>query len=453
MLTPAELALVKGAELYDWQAEALEAFGNGWPTALLTCNGAGKTAVVAARAVDWFFYAFPRGKLVATSGSFNQLQNQLWPSIRQHLPPTAAVTGGTSPLTIKTVEGGKGVGFSTIDPGKAEGFHPTIGPDIDPVFILVDECKTVPDEIFQAFDRCTRRFQLYISSSGPPRGRFYGCMTNHASDYYTIKADWTKCPHIDPDKVARDLRFYGEGSPLYRSMHLAEFTSLDGRAILTPEALEEAFVRQPPADPSGEKVAFCDFAAGGDENALAWRWGNVARLHAFWRDANTTQARREFRAHFDSCQLHPGQVWGDADGIGNVIIKDFAEEGFRVSEFHGGTPARDPVNYANLISECWVEACRDIEQGRVHLGARNQFDGGLYQQLTTRRLEWDAKGRLRVESKDDMRARGVKSPDRADAYVGALTCGSRLSGAVTAGAIYRQADGSDPFNSGLVTGW
>ncbi|MEG7631091.1 hypothetical protein, partial [Listeria monocytogenes] len=77
---------------------------------------------------------------------------------------------------------------------------------------------------------------------------------------------------------------------------------------------------------------------------MAWRWGNVVKLHAFWRDSNTTQARREFRQHFDACQLHQGQVWGDADGIGNVIIKDFIEEGFRLNEFHGGIPARDPIN-------------------------------------------------------------------------------------------------------------
>jgi hypothetical protein len=451
MLTPAELALAKGAVLYDWQCEALEAFGNGWPTALLTCNGAGKTAIIAARAVDWFFYAFPQGKLVATSGSFNQLQNQLWPSVRQHLPRSARVTGGTSPLTITTAQGGKGIGFSTNDPGKAEGFHPTIGPDTDPVCILVDECKTVPDEIFEAFDRCTRRFQLYISSSGPPSGRFYNCLTKFASDYYTLRVDWTKCPHIDPRKVERDRRFYGEESPLFRSMHLAEFTSLDGRVVLSPEKLEAAFAIQEAADNNGEKVGFCDFAAGGDENSLAYRWGNVARLHSFWRDTNTTQARREFRQHFNACQLHAGQVWGDADGIGNVIIKDFAEEGFRVREFHGGIPAQDPKNYANLISECWIEACRDIERGRIHLGPRERFDPGLFEQLTTRRLEWDSKGRLRVESKDDMRARGIRSPDRADAFVGAIACGGKMSGALTAKSLAKGSE--NPFSGGLVTGF
>lgn len=234
-------------------------------------------------------------------------------------------------------------------------------------------------------------------------------------------------------------------------MHLAEFTSLDGRVVLSPEALEAAFTKQVAPDASGEKVAFCDFAAGGDENSLAWRWGNVVKLQAFWRDTNTVQARRDFRQHFTTCQLYPGQVFGDADGIGNVIIKDFIEEGFRVNEFHGGFPARDPLNYANLISECWIEACRDIEQGRVHLGPREKFDPGLFEQLTTRRLEWDSKGRLRIESKDDMRARGIKSPDRADAYVGAIMCGSRMTGAMSSRDVMPVA--KNDFHGGFVSGF
>ena len=446
-----------GQDLYGWQAETLRAIGyqayGGLPVVVAAANGAGKTTGLVGIVVAWFFHRYPKGKVVITSGSFNQLQNQLWPALTAQSRGRWHITSGSSPLTITTPEGGRAVGFSTTDAKRAEGWHPTIGPDIDPVMIIVDEAKGVPDEIFGAFQRCTRKYQLWVSSPGVPEGKFYDAFHRLGNLYWTRRVTSHECPHIPAEKRDRDREELGEDSPLYRSMHLAEFTSLDGRVILTPEALEAAFVRQPAADPSGEKVAFCDFAAGGDENALAWRWGNVARLHAFWRDSNTTQARREFRAHFDSCQLHPGQVWGDADGIGNVIIKDFAEEGFRVSEFHGGIPARDPANYANLITECWIEACRDIERGRVHLGQRNQFDGGLYQQLTTRRLEWDAKGRLRVESKDGMRSRGVKSPDRADAYVGALTCGSRLSGAVSAGAIYRQPVGANPFGGGLVTGW
>ena len=448
-MSPTQFAVEElGLTPYRWQAECMEALAlqneTSLPVVAVAANGSGKTTGLIGALVAWFLHEYPRGKVVITSGSFNQLQNQLWPALAAQSQGRWRVTSGSSPLTITTPEGGRAIGFSTSDAKRAEGWHPTIGPDIDPVFIIVDEAKGVPDDIFGAFQRCTSKFQLWVSSPGEPSGRFHSAFYKMAGLYWTRRVTSLECPHIKESKRERDKLELGEDSPLYRSMHLAEFTSLDGRVVLSPEALERAFLIQPEADPSGEKVAFCDFAAGGDENSMAWRWGNVVRLHAFWRDPNTTQARREFRQHFTTCQLHQGQVFGDADGIGNVIIKDFAEEGFRLEEFHGGIPARDSINYANLISECWIEALREIERGLVHIGPRAKFDPGLFEQLTTRRLEWDAKGRLRIEPKDAMRARGIKSPDRADAYVGAIMCGGRMSGALTSDSIYQ-----DRHDSGI----
>jgi phage terminase large subunit len=47
-------------------------------------------------------------------------------------------------------------------------------------------------------------------------------------------------------------------------------------------------------------------------------------------------------------------------------------------------------------------------------------DRELFAQLTTRRGWPNSKGRLELEKKQAMRARGIRSPDRADAVLGAL---------------------------------
>ena len=99
-LSPAQHAVVAGADLYDWQVDALEALGRGWPVSLVAANGSGKTAEVAARAVAWFFAKHPRGKLVATSSTFNQLKNQLWPALEAKLPSDYTLVKGSSPLGI-----------------------------------------------------------------------------------------------------------------------------------------------------------------------------------------------------------------------------------------------------------------------------------------------------------------------------------------------------------------
>jgi hypothetical protein len=50
-------------------------------------------------------------------------------------------------------------------------------------------------------------------------------------------------------------------------------------------------------------------------------------------------------------------------------------------------------------------------------------DEKLIAQLTSRRKLYDSKGRERLESKADLAARGVESPDRADALIGAIMLG------------------------------
>jgi len=426
-----------GLDLYPWQVETLRAVGyqahGGKPVANAAANGSGKTALIIAPLVAWFLTRYPLGKVIITSGSWNQLQNQLWPALERFGQRFGwKFTSGNSPCTIRTAKGGKAIGFSTNDAQKAEGWHPTISPDVDPVFIIVDEAKGVPREIFGAFQRCTRLFQLWVSSPGEPDGPFYEAFHRNAGLYWTRKVTSMECPHIPESKREWDREDLGEDHPLYRSMHLAEFTSLDNRVVISPEALTRAFLVQAKADTSGESVGFSDFAAGGDEDTISYRQGNVLKLLDAWRSADTVQSRRRhIDAYRSRLSFDCGQVWGDADGMGNVIIKDMAEEGFPIREFHGGAPAIDPVNYANLISQVWIEGCRLIERGKFHLGPRDGFSSELFEQLTTRRIEWDHKGRLRIESKVDMKKRGVKSPDRADSFLGAAMAGAWLSGAMT----------------------
>jgi len=454
ILSPSEFAYFQLGQksLYDWQIECLEAIGlqefGGPPVAVAAANGSGKTAKVVASAVLWFLSRFPRGQVVVTSGSFRQVEKQLWPALRVHQRRFPAWNFLMTEL--KTPEGGFALGFSTDDPGRAEGWHPKIDRATDPVFIIVDEAKTVPDAVFEAFDRCTRVFQLWVSSPGKPWGQFYDAFHANRKFYWTRKVASIECPHIDPAKRARDLEKYGPDHPVYRSMHDAEFTEDAERLILAPDRLTKALDGQPQPNENGEVVAFCDFAAGRDENVLAIRRGNMAKIAKAWVEKNTMQAAREFVHLFKVNGLHPGQVWGDADGLGTVMIDAIEELGFHIMRFHGGQAASDPDEYANLIGEVWHVGAREIERGRIHLG---QLDPETFKQLTTRKSEWSENGKLRAESKDKMRDEGRHSPDRGDGLLGCIVCGSRLSGAVTAQAAEASSVIASPFATGHVGGW
>ena len=132
------------------------------------------------------------------------------------------------------------------------------------------------------------------------------------------------------------------------------------------------------------------------------------------------------------------------------MIDAMAECDYRINRFHGGQPATEPEEYANLIGEVWHVGCREIERGRVNLGV---LDPVTFKQLSTRKSEWSENGKLRVESKDKMRAEGRHSPDRGDALLGCIVCGSRLSGAVTAREVDAAEVGRSDFATSNVGGW
>jgi hypothetical protein len=450
-LTPWQLAIARGRNPYGWQIETLEAFGRGYPVALVACNGSGKTTEVAGSAVEWFFEKHPQGWLVATSSSFNQLQNQTWAAIETRLPGDYEVRRAASPLKIKAPGGGEGIGFSTKEAGRAEGWHPKISPEVDPVMILIDEAKTVPDAIWTAFDRCTVAYSLIISSPGPPVGRFFECFHSLKKFYWTRRVPSTECPHIPAHKRAKDMEIHGEDSALFRSMHKAEFT-MDGQfLIIDPEAFQAAILLQPNATESGgETVAFFDFARGGDENVFALRRGNKIRIVDAWKQRDTVQAVRRFINAAQEMGLQSSQCFGDADGLGGPMVDQFKDEGFPINEFHGGSKPLDSVNYSNLISEVWIQGARRIQRGDFNIG---EPDPETKRQLTTRLFEWDKNGKKRVESKDAMRKRGLPSPDRADAILGAAMCGSWMSGAVSADSVLSGGHSQNQFGDGVVTGW
>lgn len=441
---PAKFAFDRLGKLpYDWQIDGMLAVGQGWPTSVVAANGSGKTSDLIAPVILAFLDAYPRGQAVVTSGSFRQIEKQLWPAMRAHrhaCPDWSFLT-----TEIKTPQGGFALGFSTDDPGRAEGWHPKISNDVDPVLIVVDEAKTVPEGVFEAFDRCTRLFQLWTSSPGAPRGQFYESHHSRKSQFFTLKVRSDQCPHIDPVKREKDRQTYGEDHPVFRSMHLAEFTADTDRMVIDSQRLAKALEGQPEPNEKGETVAFCDFAAGRDENVLAIRRGNKARIIEAWREKDTVQAARRFMMLFEREELKASQIWGDADGLGIGFVNEFAERGWRINHFRGGTASTEPADYANLIGEVWHVGAREIERGRVNLG---QIDPETFRQLTTRRSEWSENGKLRVEPKEKMAKEGLKSPDRADALLGCIGCGYRLTNSITdervAGSVVPTSDFASP---------
>jgi hypothetical protein len=117
-----------------------------------------------------------------------------------------------------------------------------------------------------------------------------------------------------------------------------------------------------------------------------------------------------------------GVTWRQSDPDTFPKRKGFGapiQEGFHLKRFHNGAQARQSNIYANLSAEWWSVVGQLIERRAIVIPG----DERLSAQLTSRRKLYDSKGREKLEPKDDLASRGVESPDRADALIGAVMMG------------------------------
>lgn len=417
-------ATMLGMTLYPRQREVLRAL---WPPAAAisfrSCNEGGKTKRIICAAILWHLASFPKGHVVSTSGSYRQIKDQLLPALQAY----QSLFPGWKFFRTPRIETANAQcfweGFSTDEAGKFEGHHAG-GPD-EPLLIIVDEAKTVRDDIFEAIERCKPTRLLIASSPGYAEGEFYRSHTTKARFYHTFIQRASECPHWKQEEMDRLREKWGENHPLYRSMVKAEFMESVADAIVDLKALEDLMANPPLPRKASHTLAaatdikaFCDFAwsGSGDENVLALRDGNVITLEETFRADNLDAVCGRFVAAFNRLRLKPHQIEGDEGGGGKLICDRLQSMGWRINRVNNGAAPRYCQHYANLAAEMWFEGGQQIARRQIVLPE----DDELRAQMLDRKQVPDGRGKLAVESKSDMKKRGVNSPDRAEAVFGAM---------------------------------
>jgi hypothetical protein len=390
--------------------------------AVRAANGSGKDAYVIAPFAIWFALTKKQSLCVITSSSHRQMDEQTEYHIRNLAEAINKKMGSvifqTKARQVKCALSGSEISmFVTDEPGKAEGSHPRT-PDSE-MCIIINEAKSVEDDIFQALSRCTGyNYWLEISSPGGKAGRFYkSCLTwkNH------IKVTAFDCPHLGEAYIENAKIDWGENSPTYRSMVLAEFSSLEGLNIVKQEWIDRLKERPP-------KVMFqhwpvrvgIDAGQGSDETVVSAWQGNQRIFQHCFRDKDAT-IQADILNHTLGTKLklpknHP-YIWGD-DGVGSKATMDILRRmGWKVQGVLNQSKAINRTRFVNRTAELWTKFARLWEEGILQLP--DPEDKKFEEQLTGRHYldKSVEKERLQLETKADARRKGRPSPDRADAAV------------------------------------
>lgn len=194
----------------------------------------------------------------------------------------------------------------------------------------------------------------------------------------------------------------------YAHDYLGKAINMTDRAILSVTQVLEAMNRE--ADQDGAIEIGVDVARlGHDRTVFVKRKGmqEIGRQTFAKKRTNEVCDLLEAFADYDRGVL----IKIDDTGVGGGVTDQMLERGYNIMAINFGASASDKDKYPNLISEAWFYMQSIIEQ----IGIKNDKD--LLTELANREWKMDSKGRRGIESKEDYKKRGFRSPDEADATI------------------------------------
>ncbi len=175
-----------------------------------------------------------------------------------------------------------------------------------------------------------------------------------------------------------------------------------------------------------------------DRTAIIRRKGRLVYNLETHFNLNTMELVGTIRRIID--KEHPAKVMIDCIGIGAGIVDRLLEIGYDCVEgVNVARTANDRDKYRNLRAELWHDMREWLAQDMpVQIPDSDQLLGDL----TSLGYKFDSSGRLQIESKDELRKRGMKSPDTADALALTFYVGDYLhSGGYVPNTIPEKANG------------
>ena len=425
-------------------------------TAVRAGHGVGKTYTAAGLAA-WWTDTRGDGMVVSTAPSAHQVHAILWEEIRglhgKLRLPGRALLNDTWTIGDRLVAFGRkppdNAKGSDFDPSTFQGIHRPGG-----VLVIIDEAGGVPEWLWNAAETITTSDNsriLAIGNPDNPGSHFARVCTPGHPGWAQLKIAVHDSPNFTAEQVPVEvaaalvtrawagerLAEWGEDSPLYLSKVLAEFPSDHPQQVIPMAALAACWLAEPRSPSELVPVELgVDVGGGGDWTIIRERRGIQAGRRWAQRTPEPEQAGnllihaiRETGA--TSVKIDAiGVGWGLAGEARNRIKRGDLGRDCTVHAVMVSEKSSEPAKYANLRAEIHWEIGRIGSQQQAWDLSQMEAADITNAQLLISRWMPDAKGRIKIESKDDIRSRtGGQSPDDADALLLAFYCPKDAHGA------------------------
>ena len=412
-----------GEHLWSKQREIMESLRDHRFTAVRSCHGSGKS-FTASRALAWWVDTHPDAFAVSTAPTGPQVYAILWRELQR-----AHRRGGLDGYINLSAEWyvdrelrAYGRKPADHDPDGFQGIHAPGG-----VLVVIDEAGGIPAQLWTAVESLVTNEDsrvLAIGNPDDPNTEFEkvcrpgsGWNVVHISAFDAPAFTGEPVPPVlerallTRQWVAERGKRWGKDSPLYKSKVLGEFPEVSEDVLFGPAVIRAACELELPGLEIGQFGV--DVARFGDDMSEIYRnRGGVIRHELTLPHSDTMNTTGHVARLLREVPAAQANV--DVIGVGAGVFDRLNEQGLLVSEFNASNRATERHRFANLRAEVYWNFRDAMIDGEVDL---DPDDDQLLSQLQTIRYKVDSAGRILLESKDQLRARGLPSPDRADAAV------------------------------------
>ena len=418
---------VLGAEPEEWQRKALYAVRDNDRVAIRSGHGIGKTAFLSWLILWWVLTRTP-SRIACTANTASQLSDILWAEVakwhrrmpdglRELIEVTSAkveLSGQDSFAVARTAR--------RETPEALQGFHS------QNMLFLVDEASGVDDIIFEVGEGAMSTEGAKTVMTGNPTrtsGYFYEAFNKMKDSFYTMKVASQDSTQVGPKFIDDMIKKYGEDSNIFRVRVLGEWPEADDDVVIPLHLLQSAAERdQVPAETTPVVWGLDVARFGTDKSALCKRKGNVVTEPIkSWRNKDLMEICGIILNEYETTTWsdRPVEILIDSIGLGAGVVDRLTELDLPVRGINVAESASMGERYGRLRDELWFLGKEWFENRDCTIPDQEE----LIDDLSKPRFTFLSNGKLKVEGKDEMKRRGLNSPDLADAFC--LTFASRAS--------------------------
>jgi hypothetical protein len=407
-----------------WQKDVLTYIGQrtregssvGVRVAVSSGHGIGKTALIA-WLIDWFMSTRPHPQVVVTANTKTQLETKTWRELARWHRMSLNRHWFQQTATRFFLNAHPETWFAAAIPWSKERSEAFAGTHEKHVLVLYDEASIIPDEIWEVTEGAmTTAGAIWVAFGNPTRntGRFAQCFGKNRHLWWTKKVDSrTSKVATNRELINQWVHDYGEDSDFVRIRVRGEFPRAAANQLIPVDLVDAAAgrFRHEAEFMFAPRVLGVDVARfGDDQSVIIQRQGLAASGLKKFRHLDTMTFSglvvREIEA------FKPDAVFVDAVGIGAGVVDRLNQLGYGgvVIPVNAGERAMDRDQYHNLRTEMW-----DKMRDWLKAGGAIPDDIELRDDLIGPEYQYDARDRLALERKEDMKARGLASPDCGDA--------------------------------------